>query len=107
MSDWVDVAQKNEIEPGGYRVVEVDDVDVVVCNLNGEFFALEDVCTHDGAELSGGHIEDDCIVCPRHGAYFCIKTGEAMTPPAYEPTETFPVRITEAGTVQVRDPRWD
>lgn len=107
MSDWVDVAQKDEIEPGGYRVVEVDDVDVVVCNLEGEFFALEDVCTHDGAELSGGHVEGDCIVCPRHGAQFCIRTGEAMTPPAYEPTETFPVRVTDEGTVQVRDPRWD
>lgn len=107
MSDWVDVAQASEIEPGGYRVVDVDDVDVVVFNLDGEFYALEDVCTHDGAELSGGSVEDDCIVCPRHGARFCIKTGEALTPPAYEPTEVFPVRVTDGGTVQVRDPRWD
>ena len=107
MSDWVDVAQASEIEPGGYRVVELEDTDVVVFNLDGEFYALEDVCTHDGAELSGGSIEEDCIVCPRHGARFCIKTGEALTPPAYEPTEKFPTQVTDAGTVQVRDPRWD
>ncbi len=107
MSDWVDVAQANEIGHGEYRVVDVEDVDVVVFNLDGEFYALEDVCTHDGAELSGGSIEDDCIVCPRHGARFCIKTGEALTPPAYEPTETFPVRVTDHGTVQVRDPHGD
>ncbi len=107
MTDWVDVAHRDEIAHKEYRVVDVDDVEVVVFNLDGEFYALEDVCTHDGAELSGGHIEDDCIVCPRHGAKFSIRSGEALTPPAYEATETFPVRVTEDGTVQVRDPRWD
>jgi 3-phenylpropionate/trans-cinnamate dioxygenase ferredoxin subunit len=107
MSDWTDVAKKDELLPGEYRVIDVDDVDIVVFNVEGEFYALEDVCTHDGAELSGGEIEDDCIVCPRHGAKFCIKTGEALTPPAYEPTETFPVRVNDEGWIQVRDPRWD
>lgn len=107
MSDWVNVAHRDEIGHQQYRVVDVDDVEIVVFNLEGEFYALEDVCTHDGAELSGGTVEEDCIVCPRHGAKFCIRTGEAMTPPAYEPTTTFPVQITDEGMVQVRDPRWD
>ncbi len=107
MTDWTDVARKDELLPGEYRVVDVDDVDIVVFNIDGEYYALEDVCTHDGAELSGGELEDDCIVCPRHGAKFCIRTGEALTPPAYEATETFPVRINDQGWIQVRDPRWD
>jgi len=56
--------------------------------------------------LTGGSIEGSEIVCPRHGARFCIKTGAALTAPAYEATATFPVRI-ENGVVEVRDDRWD
>jgi 3-phenylpropionate/trans-cinnamate dioxygenase ferredoxin subunit len=87
-------------------VVEVDGAQVAVFNLAGRLYAIEDVCTHDDGILTGGPIEGDQIVCPRHGARFCIKTGEALTPPAFEPTATFPVRI-EGGEVQVRDERWD
>ncbi|MDZ7828011.1 MAG: non-heme iron oxygenase ferredoxin subunit [Halofilum sp. (in: g-proteobacteria)] len=107
MADWVDVASKDELPPGEHRVVDVDDVEIAVFNVDGEFYAIEDVCTHDGGQLTGGEIEHDCVVCPRHGAKFCIKTGEALTPPAYEPTETFPVRVTDEGMIQVCDPRWD
>ncbi len=107
MTDWVDVAHKDAIKPGEYRVVDVDDVEIAVFNVEGMFYALEDVCTHDGAELTGGPVEGDQVVCPRHGARFCIRTGEALTAPAYEPTATFPVRITDEGMVQVRDDRWD
>ena len=106
MSDWVTVAGANEIAPGQWRVADVDGTAVVVFNLDGEYYALEDVCTHDGGQLTGGHIEGDQIVCPRHGAHFCIRTGEALTAPAYEATAKFPVRI-ENGEVQVRDDRWD
>jgi 3-phenylpropionate/trans-cinnamate dioxygenase ferredoxin subunit len=106
MSDWITVARAGELSPGEWRVVEADETRIVVFNLDGELYALEDVCTHDGGRLTGGHIEGDRIVCPRHGAEFCIRTGEALTAPAYEPTAKFPVRI-EAGNVQVRDDRWD
>jgi len=107
MADWVDVASRDELSPGKHRVVDVDDVEIAVFNVDGEYYAIEDVCTHDGGQLTGGEIEHDCVVCPRHGAKFCVKTGEALTPPAYEPTETFPVRVTDEGMVQVCDPRWD
>jgi 3-phenylpropionate/trans-cinnamate dioxygenase ferredoxin subunit len=70
------------------------------------FYAIEDVCTHDGGMLTGGCIEGDQIVCPRHGARFSIRTGDALTAPAYEPTAIFSTRI-ENGIVQVRDDRWD
>ncbi|MCG8433215.1 MAG: non-heme iron oxygenase ferredoxin subunit [Gammaproteobacteria bacterium] len=106
MADWVNVAATDDIPPGGYKVVDVDDVLIAVFNVEGEFYAIEDVCTHDGATLTGGPIEGDQIICPRHGARFCIKTGRALTPPAYEPTAAFPVRI-ENGVVQVKDDRWD
>ena len=106
MSEWVTAARAGELHPGDWRSVDVDGTQVVVFNLDGEYFAIEDVCTHDGGQLTGGTIEGAEIVCPRHGARFSIRTGEALTAPAYEPTAKFPVRV-ENGEVQVRDDRWD
>ncbi len=106
MSDWVDVAKKDELPPGERVIVDVDDVAVAVFNIDGEFLAIEDVCSHDGAELASGELEGDVIVCPRHGAKFCLRTGDVLAPPAYEPISVFPVRIV-GDTVQVRDDRWD
>jgi 3-phenylpropionate/trans-cinnamate dioxygenase ferredoxin subunit len=106
MADWVDVAAENEHGPGQVRVVDVDGTMIAVFNIEGGFYAIEDVCTHDGGELASGTLEGDQIECPRHGARFCVRTGEALTAPAYEPTALFPVRV-ENGIVQVRDDRWD
>lgn len=106
MSDWVTVAKVGELAPGEWRIVTADDAPIVVFNLGGEYYAIEDVCTHDGGQLTGGTVEGDQIICPRHGARFCIRTGEALAAPAYEPTAKFPVRIHE-GEIQVRDDRWD
>ncbi len=106
MSDWVSVAAAGELSPGASRVVDVDGTTVAVFNINGEYFAIEDVCTHDGGELASGVLDGDQIICPRHGARFCVRSGEALSAPAYEPTAKFPVRI-ENGQIQVRDDRWD
>ena len=106
MTEWVRVAREGELSPGEWRVVDVDGTQIVVFNLDGELYAIEDVCTHDGGQLTGGGIDGDQIECPRHGARFCIRTGEALTAPAYEPTAKFPVRVAD-GEIQVRDDRWD
>lgn len=106
MSDWVNVAKTEDFPPGTRRVVDVDGAAVAVFNLGGEYYAIEDICTHDGGELASGEMEDGVIICPRHGARFSIKTGAVLAPPAYEPVATFPVRV-ENGIVQVRDARWD
>lgn len=106
MGDWVTVAQTGELAPGEFRAVDLDGTKAVVFNLEGQYYAIEDVCTHDGGQLTGGTVEGDEIICPRHGARFCIRTGEALAAPAYEPTASFPVR-TENGEIQVRDNRWD
>lgn len=106
MSEWVTVAAAGELAPGASKVVDVDGTTVAVFNINGEYFAIEDVCTHDGGELASGELDGDQIVCPRHGARFCVRTGEALSAPAYEPTAKFPLRI-ENGVVQVKDDRWD
>ena len=106
MSDWIDVAPQSEFPPDIRRSLDVDGSPVAVFNLNGVYYAIEDVCTHDGGALTGGALEGEQIVCPRHGARFSIRTGAVLAPPAYEPVATFPVRI-ESGMVQVRDARWD
>jgi 3-phenylpropionate/trans-cinnamate dioxygenase ferredoxin subunit len=106
MSEWVTVAREDELAPGAFQVVNLNDTQIAVFNLGGQFYAIADVCTHDAGQLTGGTVEGDEIVCPRHGARFSIRTGAALTAPAYEPTDTFPVRV-EEGQIQVRDDRWD
>ena len=106
MSEWIDVANVERLGPSESLVIDVDDVMIAVFNMDGDLYAIEDICTHDGAELTGGRIEGDQIICPRHGARFSIKTGEALTAPAYDPVTTFPVRV-KNGMIQVKDDRWD
>ena len=100
MCDWTNVADDDDFGPGEYRVVDVDDVDIAVFNLDGEYFAIEDVCTHDCGTRTGGCVENGRVVRPKYGAWFDIRTGNALTPPAYEPVATFPMRA-EDGVVQV------
>ena len=105
MSDWITVAAQTDFPDGTLRTTDLDGTPVAVFNLDGRYYAIEDICTHDGGILTGGALEGDVIVCPRHGARFSIKTGEVLSPPAYEDVATFPVRV-EGGMVQVRDARW-
>jgi len=106
MSEWIDVARTEEFRPGEARVVDVDDIMVAVFNVDGQFFAIENQCTHDGSALimdgldPADQINEDRVTCPHHGAEFCIRTGAVLSPPAYEDITTFPVRV-EQGMVQV------
>lgn len=106
MSDWTTVVAVDDLPPGQHMSVEVEGAVMVVINLDGEFYAIEDICTHDGSDISSGCVVDGSIECPRHGARFDIRTGEVTAPPAYEPVDVFPVRVQD-GVVQVRDHRWD
>lgn len=101
MSEWFDVARRDEIPPGGCKAVEAGGRSIAVVNLDGEFYAIDNLCTHEHAELSDGWIFGDEIECPLHGARFNIRTGQATAPPAYEPLRTYPVRI-ENEVVKVR-----
>lgn len=106
MSDWIKVGPTDELPPGGFKIVPAEDTDIAVFNLEGEFYAIEDVCTHDGGQLTGGEREGCQLICPRHGARFSIKTGEALTAPAYEATAVFPIKVDD-GVIYTRDDRWD
>ena len=110
ISHWIDVARAEEFGPGQSRLVGGDAARIAVFNLDGGYYALEDRCSHEGFPFLGcglppeDLLEGDELVCPRHGARFCLRTGAALTPPAHEPAATFPVRV-QNGVVQVRDQR--
>ena len=97
---WVRAASAASIPPGDYATVEVDGVFVAIFNVGGEFLAVEDVCTHDGGGLAGAAVEGDQVICPRHGARFCLRTGKALSPPAYEPVRSYETRVVD-GDVEV------
>ena len=102
VSSWIDVVTEDELPPGDVHVVDFEGIEVAVFNIAGQYFAIEDVCTHDGSEISTGCLYDHVIEWPRHGARFDVRTGEVLEPPAYEPVQTFKVRI-ENGMIQVCD----
>jgi len=104
MAEWIDVVAASALADGEHVVVDVDGEDVAVFNIGGEFYAIADVCTHDGAEIASGELDGDEIVCPRHGARFCVKTGQVKCAPAYEDVATFPVQVVD-GRIEVSAPR--
>ncbi len=94
MSDgFVTVARVGEIPPGGVKVVRVEDQAIALFHVDGEYFALEDVCTHDGGPLAEGSLADHVIECPRHGARFDVRTGAVLRFPATASVPTYAVKI--------------
>ena len=93
MTDFIAVAETGEIAPGRVKVVEVDGRRIALCNVDGQFFAIDDVCTHDGGALDQGELYDNVIECPRHGARFDVKTGKVLALPAVKPVNTYAVRV--------------
>lgn len=87
------VARVSDIPAGTTKVVDAGGTELMLCNADGSFYAIEDVCTHDGGPLDQGELEGHCIVCPRHGATFDVRTGAVVTLPAVIPLGTFPVRV--------------
>ena len=87
------VADRDEIGPGEVFTTIVEGVPVAVCNVEGRFYAIADICTHDGSSFEMTELDGEEITCPRHGAVFDVTTGEALSAPAYVPVPTYPVRV--------------
>lgn len=87
------IAKTSELVPGQYKSIELEDERIALFNVNGKFYALKDVCTHDGGILTGGVLHGYIVGCPRHGAQFDIRTGAVLRMPAYIGVETYPVHI--------------
>src|SRR5690606_18501718 len=100
MPDWVRVCATGELQPCESAVAWDGDTPILVVNLDGELYAIEDQCTHEDYELSAGAIDPEAgtIECVLHGAKFDLRDGRALCAPAYEPVAKFPVKV-EDGAV--------
>jgi 3-phenylpropionate/trans-cinnamate dioxygenase ferredoxin subunit len=99
MSRLIKVAETTDITAGGKMVVEIDGIEIAVFNVDNEqYYAVEDICSHDGGPLGEGDLIDSYqIECPRHGGRFDIRTGKALVMPAFEPIEAYPVVVQDGG----------
>jgi 3-phenylpropionate/trans-cinnamate dioxygenase ferredoxin component len=93
MAEWVKVSELGNPAPGEAKVVMPRGERIALANVDGEYYAIDDVCTHDGGPLDQGEVFDYEIECPRHGARFDVRTGKALTLPAVFPVKTYPVRV--------------
>ena len=94
MPHFIKVAEKSEMADGTGKCVEVEGKRIALFNLGGEFYAIDDTCTHRGGPLSEGSLEGDEVECPLHGAHFNIKSGRGTSPPAGAPVTAYTVRVT-------------
>ena len=95
MTVRVPVARVDEFPPGTMRGVDHGGEKYVVANVDGTFHGLEGICSHEYADLAGGFLATDQIVCPLHASAFDVRTGEVLGPPATEPIAVFPVEVSE------------
>jgi 3-phenylpropionate/trans-cinnamate dioxygenase ferredoxin subunit len=93
MPEFVPVAKVADVPDPGKMLVEVDEHLIALFHVEGKFYAIDDVCTHDGGPLADGELEDHTIACPRHGAKFDIRTGAALSMPATKPTKSYVVKV--------------
>ncbi len=99
------VCPLEELSPGEVKIVRAGELAIGVYNLDGDLYAIEDRCSHDDGPLAEGDFDSDegVAICPRHGSKFDIRTGRALTLPAYIPVDTFEVTV-EDGVVKVEVP---
>jgi apoptosis-inducing factor 3 len=100
---WIKVTPTSKLPEGGMLGIEAGDLQIAIYNVEGEFYATDNVCTHALALLTDGFLEDGVIECPLHAGCFNVKTGKGMGAPIVEDLKTYRVRI-EADTIEVEIP---
>jgi nitrite reductase/ring-hydroxylating ferredoxin subunit len=93
MGEFVKVASVSEIPPGEMKIVEIDGQEIAIANLNGEFVAFQNECTHRGGPLGEGILIGDVVECPFHAGQFNVRSGEVVSAPPTEPIATYPVQV--------------
>ena len=102
MSDaFITVGDAAAVAPGTAARLVADGREIAIYNVAGEFFATDDVCSHDEASLADGELFGHVVECPLHGARFDVRTGKPLSLPAVYPVKTFEVRVVD-GQLQVR-----
>jgi len=93
MAEFIKAARTDEVPPGQCHLAILKGKEIVLFNIGGEFFALDNLCTHEEGPLCEGEIEGHEVTCPWHGAKFDIRTGEVLQDPAYEAVARYNVRV--------------
>ena len=97
---WHSVCALNEIQAGTMLPIEIGEMHIAVYNVDGEYFATDNVCTHGFALLTDGCLDGDSVECALHGGCFNIRTGKALCEPVDVDLRTFPTRLVD-GRVEV------
>lgn len=100
MAEFIKVATVDELTPGQAKLVEVNDNEIALFNVGGEFHAIDNSCTHVGGPLCEGEVSGNEVICPWHGAAFDIRTGRAVSPPAFESLNRYNLRIVD-GNIEI------
>lgn len=103
--EYVDISPIDQLTDGERLFVEMGGKSIVLFNLAGKLFAIGDVCSHDNGPVGDGEIDENEIICPRHGARFDIHTGKATSLPALIDIPAYPVRVVE-GMIQIGVPKF-
>lgn len=102
--EFIELASLDELPDGERLYVEIDGAPIVVFNIAGDFYAIADLCSHDGGPVGDGELTGFSISCPRHGADFDVRTGEVLSLPAIVDIPAYPIRI-ENGMIKIGVPK--
>ena len=100
MPQRIDLCGAADVPPGNALKVETGDLVLAVFNVDGEYYVMDDLCTHGPGSLSEGYIDGDVVECNFHNGQFNIKTGEVVSPPCMIPVKTYPV-VVDDGRVMI------
>lgn len=100
MMGWVEAARTDELQPGQMKRMEAGGRKLLLCNAEGEYFCIDEMCSHEDYSLWFGCIKGKSIKCSLHGSYFDLASGKPLTEPADCPVKTYPVKV-EDGRVWV------
>lgn len=101
--EFVSIGPADELGNGERLFIEIDEEQIVIFNIGGQYYAIGDVCSHDDGPLGDGDLQEFEIVCPRHGARFDVRTGKVLSLPAIVDIPAYPVRVVD-GELQVGVP---
>jgi 3-phenylpropionate/trans-cinnamate dioxygenase ferredoxin component len=91
--EWMRAAKVSNIAPDTAHRVEIGDAAIAIWNVEGQFYATDDECTHEETSLSEGDVWGGVVECPLHGAQFDVRTGDVLSLPAVFPLKTYPVKV--------------
>jgi 3-phenylpropionate/trans-cinnamate dioxygenase ferredoxin subunit len=93
MSDFQKIATKNDIENGSMKTFEIAGKKIAVAHIDGNFFAIDDTCSHAQCSLGEGYIDGQTVICPCHGSTFDIESGKVLSMPATKDITSYPIKV--------------